>query len=201
MLNDYTADIAILILIYIALGASLNLLMGYAGQFSMAQAVFYGIGAYSAGLLAVNLGFSPLMSIVGAIVISFISAGILALPAAKRVQRRIPDPAHACLPDRRQPAHELDARVDGRALWLHRPLADPLRTRLHQPRSISCRSWPPAACSCCSSPGASASRPSVGLLKGIREDEDAVRALGKNTTAAKLLVFGITAALAGFIGG
>ena len=85
MLNDYTADIAILILIYISLGASLNLLMGYAGQFSMAQAVFYGIGAYSAGLLAVNLGFSPVVSIIGAIVISFISAGILALPAAKRV--------------------------------------------------------------------------------------------------------------------
>ncbi|MCD6030240.1 MAG: transporter permease protein, partial [Thermomicrobiales bacterium] len=85
MLNDYTADIAILILIYISLGASLNLLMGYAGQFSMAQAVFYGIGAYSAGLLAVNFGFSPLLSIVGAIVVSFIAAGILALPAAKRV--------------------------------------------------------------------------------------------------------------------
>ena len=80
-----TPPIFILILIYISLGASLNLLMGYAGQFSMAQAVFYGIGAYSAGLLAVNLGFSPVVSIIGAIVISFISAGILALPAAKRV--------------------------------------------------------------------------------------------------------------------
>ena len=39
------------------------------------------------------------------------------------------------------------------------------------------------------------------LLKGIREDETAVRALGKNTALAKLLVFGITAGLAGFIGG
>src|SRR5262249_9733748 len=85
MLNDYTADIAILILIYIPLGASLNLLIGYGGQFSMAQAVFYGIGAYAAGLLAVNYGYSPLLSVIGAIVVSFISAGILALPAAKRV--------------------------------------------------------------------------------------------------------------------
>ena len=34
----------------------------------MAQAVLCGIGAYSAGLLAVNLGFSPLLSIIGAIV-------------------------------------------------------------------------------------------------------------------------------------
>jgi branched-chain amino acid transport system permease protein len=59
MLNDYTADIVILILIYIALGASLNLLMGYAGQFSMAQAVFYGIGAYATGLLTVNLAGRP----------------------------------------------------------------------------------------------------------------------------------------------
>ena len=71
MLNDYTADIAILILIYIALGASLNLLMGYAGQFSMAQAVFYGIGAYATGLLAVNLGWSPVFAVIGAVVVSF----------------------------------------------------------------------------------------------------------------------------------
>ena len=39
------------------------------------------------------------------------------------------------------------------------------------------------------------------VLKGIREDERAVRSLGKNTTLAKLLVFGIASGMAGFIGG
>ena len=39
------------------------------------------------------------------------------------------------------------------------------------------------------------------MLKGIREDETAVRVLGKNSALAKLLIFGITAGLAGFTGG
>ena len=38
------------------------------------------------------------------------------------------------------------------------------------------------------------------ILKGIREDEGVVRALGKNTTQAKVLVFGISCAIAGACG-
>jgi ABC-type branched-subunit amino acid transport system ATPase component/ABC-type branched-subunit amino acid transport system permease subunit len=200
VLNDYTADIAILILIYIALGASLNLLMGYAGQFSMAQAIFYGIGAYSAGLLAVNLGFSPLLSIVGAIVISFVSAGILALPAAKRVRGEylilLTLAFQIVVNQLMNSMRGLTGGPYGFTVpWLTLFGRDFINPVDFVPiMAIACLivlliTW-----------GIGES-PFGRLLKGIREDEGAVRALGKNTTVAKLLVFGITAALAGFIGG
>lgn len=200
MLNDYTADIAILILIYISLGASLNLLMGYAGQFSMAQAVFYGIGAYSAGLLAVNYGFSPLLSIVGAIVVAFISAGILALPAAKRVSGEylilLTLAFQIVVNQLMNSMRDLTGGPYGFTVpWLTLFGRDFITPVEYLPLMvIGCLivllvTW-----------GIGES-PFGRLLKGIREDETAVRALGKNTIAAKLLVFGITAGLAGFIGG
>jgi branched-chain amino acid transport system permease protein len=200
MLNDYTADIAILILIYISLGASLNLLMGYAGQFSMAQAVFYGIGAYSAGLLAVNLGFSPVVSIIGAIVISFISAGILALPAAKRVSGEylilLTLAFQIVVNQLMNSMRDLTGGPYGFTVpWLTILGRDFITPVEYVPLMvIGCLivllvTW-----------GIGES-PFGRLLKGIREDETAVRALGKNTALAKVLVFGITAGLAGFIGG
>jgi branched-chain amino acid transport system permease protein len=200
VLNDYTADIAILILIYISLGASLNLLMGYAGQFSMAQAAFYGIGAYSAGLLAVNLGFSPLVSVIGAIVISFISAGILALPAAKRVSGEylilLTLAFQIVVNQLMNSMRDLTGGPYGFTVpWLTIFGRDFITPVEYLPLMvIGCLivllvSW-----------GIGES-PFGRLLKGIREDETAVRALGKNTALAKLLIFGITAGLAGFIGG
>ncbi|MDF3038583.1 MAG: hypothetical protein K0Q71_1289 [Thermomicrobiales bacterium] len=200
MLNDYTADIAILILIYISLGASLNLLMGYAGQFSMAQAVFYGIGAYSAGLLAVNFGFSPLLSIVGAIVVSFIAAGILALPAAKRVSGEylilLTLAFQIVVNQLMNTMRDLTGGPYGFTVpWLTAFGRDFITPVEYLPLMVAgCLivllvTW-----------GIGES-PFGRMLKGIREDETAVQALGKNTTVAKLLVFGITAGLAGFIGG
>lgn len=200
MLNDYTADIAILILIYIALGASLNLLMGYAGQFSMAQAVFYGIGAYSAGLLAVNLGFSPVLSIVGAVVVACISAGILALPAAKRVSGEylilLTLAFQVVVNQLMNSMRDLTGGPYGFTVpWLTAFGRDFITPVEYLPlMAAGCLivllvTW------------GIGEAPFGRMLKGIREDETAVRALGKNTTLAKLLVFGITAGLAGFIGG
>lgn len=199
-MNDYVADIIILILIYISLGASLNLLMGYAGQFSMAQAVFYGIGAYSAGLLAVNLGFSPLLSIIGAIVIAFISAGILALPAAKRVSGEylilLTLAFQIVVNQLMNSMRGLTGGPYGFTVpWLTIFGRDIITPVEYVPlMAIGCLlvllvTW-----------GIGES-PFGRLLKGIREDEPAVRALGKNTVVSKLLVFGITAGMAGFIGG
>ena len=200
MLNDYTADIAILILIYISLGASLNLLMGYAGQFSMAQAVFYGIGAYATGLLTVNLGFSPLLSIVGAIVISFVSAGILALPAARRVSGEylilLTLAFQVVVNQLMNSMRELTGGPYGFTVpWLTAFGRDFITPVEYLPiMVVGCLIVLFVAWGIGESPFGR-------LLKGIREDETAVRALGKNTALAKLLVFGITAGLAGFIGG
>ncbi|HEX5500475.1 MAG TPA: branched-chain amino acid ABC transporter permease, partial [Thermomicrobiales bacterium] len=200
MFNDYYADIAILILIYIALGASLNLLMGYAGQFSMAHAVFYGVGAYSAGLLTVRAGWPPLLSIVGAIAVTFVSAGILSLPAAKRVSGEylilLTLAFQMVVSQLMNSLRGLTGGPYGFTVpWL----------TLFGKDFVSPVDFAPLMAVACAlvvalSWGIGES-PFGRLLKGIRDDEGAVRALGKNTIFAKLLIFGITAGLAGFVGG
>lgn len=55
----YQLHILILILIWSTIGTSWNLLGGYAGQVSFGHAAFFGLGAYSAGILALHYGLSP----------------------------------------------------------------------------------------------------------------------------------------------
>lgn len=55
----YHQHIMILVLIWVTLGTAWNLLAGYCGQVSFGQAAFFGLGAYSAGLLALHLEISP----------------------------------------------------------------------------------------------------------------------------------------------
>jgi len=49
--NPYILHMLIMVLIWICLGQSWNLLGGFTGQVSFGHAAFYGMGAYSAGLL------------------------------------------------------------------------------------------------------------------------------------------------------
>ena len=55
---EYFIHLAILFSIYAILGLSLNLIVGYTGLLSVAQAAFYGVGAYVTALLLVAAGFN-----------------------------------------------------------------------------------------------------------------------------------------------
>ena len=52
----YLNNLAVLITINAILAVTLNFVLGYAGIFSMAHAAFFGIGAYTAALVAIKLG-------------------------------------------------------------------------------------------------------------------------------------------------
>lgn len=200
MLNDYYADIAVLILIYIGLATSLNLLMGFAGQFSMAQAAFYGIGAYAAGIMMVDYGWHPLLSVGAATATSLICATIISLPATKRVHGEylilLTLAFQMVVFQLMNSLRDLTGGPYGFTVpWLTlfgRDFIAPsdfLPIMVVVTVAIVLIAW------------GIGDSPFGRLLKGIREDETAVRALGKNTTTHKLLIFAITAALAGLIGG
>ena len=70
--NPYHLHTLIMAGIFAVLALSLNLLLGYTGQLSLGHAAFFGIGAYTTGLLTVKLDWSPWLGLLGAI----------ALPAA-----------------------------------------------------------------------------------------------------------------------
>ena len=82
---EYILHLLILICIYTILSQSLSLVAGYSGQISLAHAGFYGIGAYSAALMAVNFGTPAILNLIIALLISGIIAFIVAKVAVKTV--------------------------------------------------------------------------------------------------------------------
>ena len=56
--SDYYRHLVILALMWVVIGGSWNLLAGYTGQVSFGHAVFFGTGAYTAGIFASKLGIS-----------------------------------------------------------------------------------------------------------------------------------------------
>ena len=57
--SDYFLHLMILFLLWVVIGSSWNLLAGYTGQVSFGHAAFFGVGAYTAGLLFQHLQVSP----------------------------------------------------------------------------------------------------------------------------------------------
>jgi branched-chain amino acid transport system permease protein len=54
--DEYLLHIGVLILIYAILATSLNLIVGYVGEFPLGHVAFFGTGAYAAALFSVKLG-------------------------------------------------------------------------------------------------------------------------------------------------
>jgi branched-chain amino acid transport system permease protein len=57
-LSSYIMHIFILVIIYSMIGMAWNLLGGYCGQVSFGHAAYFGVGAYTAGILYSKLGLS-----------------------------------------------------------------------------------------------------------------------------------------------
>lgn len=60
-INRYWQSVAVLAGIYIILGLSLTVIVGYAGLFQLGHAAFYGIGAYTAAILNLNFDIPILL--------------------------------------------------------------------------------------------------------------------------------------------
>lgn len=80
--NDYVLGVIILAYVWAIATYGLNVLLGYTGQLTLAHAGFFGIGAYTVGVLTVNYGFpfwpSLLLGVILASVLGFL-IGIFAL--------------------------------------------------------------------------------------------------------------------------
>jgi branched-chain amino acid transport system permease protein len=81
--NAYVVSLANMALINLILVASLNLLMGYGGQISLSHAGFFGLGAYASGVLNVKLGVTPWLGLPAAALITAAAAWVIGLPALR----------------------------------------------------------------------------------------------------------------------
>jgi branched-chain amino acid transport system permease protein len=79
----YFVHLAILFSIYAILGISLNLVVGYTGLLSVAEATFYGVGAYATALLMVNAGFNFFLAMLVGILVGALVAFLVGLVLSK----------------------------------------------------------------------------------------------------------------------
>jgi branched-chain amino acid transport system permease protein len=82
-LDGYLVSLLILIYIWMILCCSMNIIYGYTGQLSLAQAAFFGVGAYAFGLFTVklHLNFWPAFFI--AVVLTGLLGFLIGIPALK----------------------------------------------------------------------------------------------------------------------
>lgn len=81
--SRYLIYIGTLIALQAALATSLNLVIGYAGQFAMSHAAFYGFGAYASAILVTSLGMPFWWSVPVTMLAAAVLAAIIGYPALR----------------------------------------------------------------------------------------------------------------------
>ena len=81
--SEYLLRIAVLAGIYIILTSSLNVTNGYTGLFSFGHAAFYGIGAYTAAILATRFSLSFWLTLPLAGIVACAFGAAIALPTLR----------------------------------------------------------------------------------------------------------------------
>jgi len=196
--GDYHIDIVNQILIYSIFALSLNLLLGYAGQASIAHAAFGAIGGYIAGYLSAKSG------------VSFVPAMLLAVGGAFTIGTLISIPAlrlsgdYLILVTLAISTIVISiiiawSKLGGAYGMLGIKFINVFGKSFETPAE---RFWPVFILAAltflaCWRIGES---PFGRVLKAIREDETAARSLGKNVVAYKVIIFGVTSAMAGLAG-
>lgn len=80
---DYLLHILILAAIYAVLAVSLDLLAGHGGFLSIAQAGFYGLGAYVSALLAAQFGAPFVIGVLAGMAVAALVSFIVSLPSLR----------------------------------------------------------------------------------------------------------------------
>lgn len=187
------------VLIYASLAVSLNLLLGYAGQVSVAHAAFGAIGGYAMGYLVTTQGWSFVPAVVLGTLAAFVVGVLVSLPAMKLSVEYlilltlavsfVVIGVFTTFPELGGTYGIIgisDLSVFGFHLDRPRDWVLPSALLLVITYAI-CRRLGESAYG--------------RVLKGIREDAVATQALGKNVFGYKVAVFGITSGLAGMAGG
>ena len=81
--NSFRMHVLILILLFAGMAQAWNIIGGYGGQVSFGHSVFFGIGAYGAGMAVVTYGGSPWPGILVGMVTAAVVAVLISYPCFK----------------------------------------------------------------------------------------------------------------------
>lgn len=197
---DYLLHLVVFVLLYGMVALSLNLTTGYTQLISLAQAGFFGIGAYTTAILATHLGWPVWVNIP----LGMLVAGALAWPVAVLAMRTVEDYFIICT----MGMGIILFSVMNNWMELTRgPMgipAIPPATFFGHPLAAKWE-WVLAAGACYAAMFwlvANLKRSALGrLLVAISEDEVYCQSIGKNVGQAKLQSFVVGAMLASVPGG
>jgi branched-chain amino acid transport system permease protein len=192
--HPYYREIIALIFLWSAMSGAWNIVGGYAGKFSLGHAAFFGVGAYTSGLLYVRLGVSPWLGMLCGMALAVLLALFIGV-----VTLRLKGKFFALCTIAFGQLIEILAvylrSVTGGSEGLLIPFKPGILTLTSSSKLI----WVYIFCGLMLLVyGVSRwiERSALGYwLSALREDEDAAEALGVNTLHAKLASISISAAL------
>lgn len=197
---QYLLHILINISLYAILAVSFDLVLGYAGLFSVAHAAFFGMGAYVAALAALHWASPFLVNLLLAALFCAAAGALLAIPAIRvggdylviasfgfqtivfTIMLNWTDVTRGALGLRGIPQPSILG-------WQVRTLPEYALLYLVIAVALVAATWWLAA------------SPFGRALKAIRENQLAAEALGKNTVYFKTWVFAVAGGMAGVAGG
>lgn len=187
----YAQRIAVTCLMFMTLGVSWNLSGGYAGQLSLGQAVFFGMGAYGSIITAENLTSDLLTSIVVGGAVAVVCTPLL-YPAFRLHGIYLGMATFALGESMRVVAEKV---FPGHASGLHTKVVLDVD-------SLAPYYWALGIAAVTVAVTAWTIRSRLGLgLMAMREDDQAARSIGVPVTLYKALVFAIGAFCTGLAGG
>jgi branched-chain amino acid transport system permease protein len=194
----YWVTIADTVLIFFIFAVSLNLLMGYAGQVSIAQAAFGAAGGYAAAYLSITHGWSFFPAVGIGMVIALALGLLVSLPALRLTSDYLILLTLAVQSIILVVITGISA-LGGELGLTGVPFPSPFGLMIATPTQFLylLLVFAGVVYVICAVIGASR----FGLvLRGIREDELATQSLGKNVFLYKVVIFGVAAAFAGLAG-
>lgn len=80
---EYLLTIGVLIAIFVILSSSYNLVIGYGGLATVAHPIFYALGAYGSGLLAIHTGMPVVLCVIAGGLVAVVASVLLALSSLR----------------------------------------------------------------------------------------------------------------------
>jgi branched-chain amino acid transport system permease protein len=193
---DYLLTLAVLTGINVMLASGFNLILGYGGLVSVAHPIFYAIGGYTSGLLALRLGVPIPLAIIAGIGVSAVMSLFVSLPSLRvsgdylviatlgfqlGVQHIL---NNAAFSGAANGLNDIPSLVEGR----HRILIYAILVWVMALATVLAMRW-------------IVSGDYGRAITAMRNDEEAFSALGRNATRIKVTLFAIGSGSAGLAGG
>jgi branched-chain amino acid transport system permease protein len=193
---EYVYAILILAGINVVLASSFNLIIGNAGLASIAHPIFFALGAYTSGLLAIHAGLNPILATIAGALVAALFSLMMSLPSLRVTGDYLMITSIGFQLGLLQVIKNLELTgSQGGLSNIPTPLSGPERGWMFTLISLGVAAatvliirWIVRG-------------PYGRAISAMRDDELAFEALGRNATQMKIVIFAIGCGFAGIAGG